>query len=314
MKYQQIKESLLIRISIVGEFLQKNVETLRYFFTPKKNRLLLNFWAPLNNNKVNNINLGDDLNFYIIRKLTNKSIFNLQNIFCQNQENIMVIGSIIEHLTTKNSIIWGSGAMYGGNFQMREFPQKVLAVRGPLSRDYLLSQGVDCPEVYGDPALLLPIIYTPKISKKYKLGIIPHYVDFESEYISKFKNEADVKIIRLRGYTNWKEVIDEICSCEFVVSSSLHGLIISDAYKIPNQWVKFSDKISGGYFKYHDYFLSVGREINPPYIFTHATTLNEILEQKGLYKVITWDPTKLLQVSPFRLKESVSLSRSRANS
>ena len=51
-------------------------------------------------------------------------------------------------------------------------PQKVLAVRGPLSRNYLLENGVDCPDVYGDPALLFPKYYKPHIYKKYKLGII----------------------------------------------------------------------------------------------------------------------------------------------
>ena len=94
-----------------------------------------------------------------------------------------MIGSIIESLANKESIIWGSGAMYGGEKVLYEKPKKVLAVRGPLTRKYLLSQGVDCPEVYGDPALLLPKIYNPLIEKKYKLGVIPHNIDFENEHL-----------------------------------------------------------------------------------------------------------------------------------
>ena len=39
----------------------------------------------------------------------------------------------------------------------------------------------------------------------------------------------------------------------------MHGLIVSDAYNIPNKWVKFNDKINGDDTKYYDYFKSVKR-------------------------------------------------------
>ena len=54
-------------------------------------------------------------------------------------------------------------------------------------------------------------------------------------------------------------VINDILSCEKTISSSLHGLIVSDAYNIPNKWVKFNDKINGDDTKYYDYFKSVKR-------------------------------------------------------
>ena len=72
----------------------------------------------------------------------------------------MCIGSIMDWMTNNESYIWGSGVRDNTN-KLKCKPHKVLAVRGPLSRQYLIDNGVDCPPVYGDPALLLPLITPP---------------------------------------------------------------------------------------------------------------------------------------------------------
>ena len=70
----------------------------------------------------------------------------------------------------------------------------------------------------------------------------------------------DICLISMSKYDKWTDIIDKICSCEFIVSSSLHGLIVSDSYNVPNLWASFpKDNINGGLFKYKDYFSSVGR-------------------------------------------------------
>lgn len=284
-------------ISKILTVFKKVPETFCFLCT--KDKILLNVWMQLSKDNVMHSNFGDDLNYYLMKSLTNKHIFNLSNILVKNKVNILAVGSIIESHTNKDSIIWGSGAMYGGDKRLIEHPRKVLAVRGPLTREYLLAQGIACPEVYGDPALLLPKIYAPQVCKKYKLGIIPHYVDIDSEKLDSLRNDPEVKIINLRGYDDWKKVIDSICECEFVVSSSLHGLIISDSYGIPNQWIRLSDKISGGNFKYLDYFMSVGRDTSKPLSFELGITKEELLLYKESYKPIVWDPQELLSVAPF---------------
>lgn len=74
-------------------------------------------------------------------------------------------------------------------------PNKILSVRGPLTRNRLLKLGINCPESYGDIGLILPYFYYPELKKKYKLGTIPHYIDKEKFNETYMKNDKDVKII-----------------------------------------------------------------------------------------------------------------------
>jgi len=57
----------------------------------------------------------------------------------------------------------------------------------------------------------------------------------------------------------WEHVINEIFSCKYIISSSLHGLICSDAYNKPNLWLD-EFKLDEGDFKFKDYFESQDRK------------------------------------------------------
>ena len=60
------------------------------------------------------------------------------------------------------------------------------------------------------------------------------------------------------------KIIDEINSCQVIISSSLHGIITCHAYNIPCLWYKFSEKIVGDGIKFADYFSSVNiKPYNP---------------------------------------------------
>ena len=278
------------------------INSIFYLFEKKDEVLVLTAYIKQLGPFLKHYNLGDDLNFYMFSELSGKKIYNHKHLLNRSKENIMCIGSIVDGHINRNTLVWGAGAMYGGDRKLKYRPKKVLAVRGPLTREYLLSRGVECPEVYGDPALLLPHIYKPKVEKKYKIGIIPHYIDSEHPWIKKFISDNEsVRVISLTNYADWHDVIDEIYECETIISSSLHGLIISDAYSIPNLWVRFSDKIAGGDFKYKDYFASVNRITQFSIEITDNVTHEMIIERLSEWKPISYNPDKLIESCPFEI-------------
>lgn len=200
-------------------------------------------------------NYGDLLSKYLVEKISGKKVRwvhpKKQSWFKWDKTNYVTIGSIIHH-ASKDSIVWGSGII---DNKQGIAKADFRAVRGPQTRRFLLDLGYECPEVFGDPALLLPNYYYPKDEKKYKLGIIPHYHDFEM-VSENYRNNTEILVIDLMTL-DIEEVTQHIISCEKTISSSLHGVIVSHAYKTPSIWVEFSNKIFGNGIKYRDYLESV---------------------------------------------------------
>ncbi len=250
----------------------------------------------------NTLNWGDLVPFKIIDELfdsdiSEKDVFNVK----QPNGNYSVYSTGSVMLFTKpNSIVWGTGCIDRG--MIGQTPKKVYAVRGPLTRQEFLKKGIDCPEVYGDPALLYPKIYNPKVEKKYKWGIIPHYIEFESA-----RDRESIKNLEKKGFkvidicSGEKEFINELLEVENVISSSLHGLIMADAYGIPNARVNISNKLIGGDFKFKDYYMSVDRKIDLGLQLNKNTSLSEI---KNLYlnREIKFNSELLLKSSPWKIK------------
>ncbi|WP_051197700.1 polysaccharide pyruvyl transferase family protein [Flavobacterium soli] len=210
-------------------------------------------------------NFGDIVTPYIVKKLTGLSpvLFRPSDKLSKYCKHYIMVGSIIGDARTK-STVWGSGIIKqdqyirGGNF---------LAVRGPRTALRIRELGFKEPNVYGDPALLLPLLYKPNSSsKRYKIGIIPHYIDYiEVQNLLSRSSFNDMKVINLLN-NNVENVIEQIILCDKIISTSLHGIIVANAYEIPAMWWKFSDKLSGDDIKFHDYFESVEKfDLTPIY-------------------------------------------------
>ncbi len=253
----------------------------------------MNFRFPWNKNKnddsvflsydAHRNNLGDILSPIIANHFGSKKVIRISKRKSHKVEHYFMIGSILQRCTSK-SIIWGSG-LISENSICKEKPKNVLAVRGPLTRKKLIEQGIECPEIYGDPALLLPEVYpASNIKAKYKLGIIPHFLDKTDPWLKKFSEMSEVKIIDIQNKKPLN-VIDDMLKCEKIISSSLHGLIISDAYKIPSVWIQFTNPIEDDNFKFQDYFASVKRSVNKPFIFNEFKNLDNILQVFEDYEI-----------------------------
>jgi len=222
--------------------------------------------------KALNGNFGDELSKFITEQLINTEkytlVYNKQNI----PLNIVCIGSYI-HMAPHNSYIYGSGVRTLNNIENghKYTNLNVAAVRGPHTRQFLLNRKINVPLTYGDPALLLRKLYTPNkiLELNDKVGIIPHKSNYKY-----YVNKIDMTKYELIDPTEkWNNVIDCICSCKSIVSSSLHGLICADAFDVPNLWLD-EYKLQEGDFKFKDYFASQNRN----YVkITHLNQYDEAL-------------------------------------
>ncbi len=244
-------------------------------------------------------NFGDWIGPLLIQKLFNITCANMIN---QEANHIVyTVGSIIQalnHQNHHNIKIWGSGLMRpliaeNNSALLKKIRSSdILALRGKHTFQEL-SQHMDLDKNYiafGDPALLLPNIYFPKYLKlnQKDICIVPHFMH-KFYFFSRVDLMDNFHIVNVQSEPI--TVINQIISSKICISSSLHGIIIAQAYGIPWVWLKIEDNLltSDEYqdFKFFDFF-SV---MNNPDHFTQlsiysqdisVTSLNTISQQAKL--------------------------------
>jgi len=205
-------------------------------------------------------NFGDFIGPYLISKITNKPVLNVR-LF--QHSGIMAVGSIAHMVDRKNMVMWGSGLMYPlTDEKIRDFKRynpEILSVRGMETAKLLLEAGIDVPNhsFYGDPALIMPLFYKPSVSSPKKIGICPHYVH-KPYFLKNIFIKNSLKIIDVQQ--DVETVVDSISSSSVCISTSLHGLIIAQAYGIPWVWLEISDNpLFGKDFKFKDFFSTLNK-------------------------------------------------------
>lgn len=252
-------------------------------------------------------NWGDDLNKYFFEYVSNVKIVNLpfsQMLKCPNTEVYSLIGSVLSSFRTNNKIVYGTGIM-DPQREILGIPREIISVRGPRTRQVLLENGIDCPECYGDPVLLLPIFYNRRASQVNCGGLILNMGTNSKnfEFINEVIRKYNLKMISMTDYEKWTDVVDEICSCQFIISESLHGLIVAETYGIPNVWVEFMDHPEYWDFKYIDYYESIGKSEE----IIKVKTMEDVeaaIDKAGGWEKGNIDYNELIRLYPFQIHNS----------
>jgi hypothetical protein len=200
------------------------------------------------------MNFGDEITQHIVRKL-----WGLECEWSEPDEcEFVATGSILhilQDIEPKEQVkVWGSGFIKDGppnkNRQLNFY-----AVRGPLTATRTGKSGV----TLGDPGILANLVFQPSNAKRYKVGIVAHYVDAEAQILENIRDREGYLVIDPLQEPH--KVAQDITACEYVLSSSLHGLIFADSFGIPNNWMPLSEDVVGGSYKFEDYYRATNRPL-----------------------------------------------------
>lgn len=228
-------------------------------------------------------NFGDQLTSLLLKRFTG-----LESTWAEPHESeLVMVGSIAEHLPKNyEGVIAGIGKLHKET--QVSFPNAtILGLRGRMTSARKMKS-----VVYGDPALLADEL-VPLPDKEYHLGLVPHWSDTELELNPIFQKFNPI-IIRVTD--NPLNTISQIAKCHKIVSSSLHGIILADAFGIPRRIELAPSMISnsqleGGTFKWEDYHsaidekfeIGVTKEVDHDRIVDKQHELYDMMEEIKSY-------------------------------
>lgn len=154
-------------------------------------------------------------------------------------------------------MIWGTGLLkpVPADFLDRV---ELAALRGPVSESLL---GVTAPAL-GDPGLLADrVVDAP--ARGDRIGLVPHYAQLaDPRWRALAEAHPVLDLIDVRG--DAAAVTARIASCAHVVSSSLHGLVVADAFGVPNTWLDPAGIHAAAKLKFLDYAAGIERALPAP--------------------------------------------------
>ncbi|NLP84323.1 polysaccharide pyruvyl transferase family protein [Microbacterium sp. CFH 90308] len=204
------------------------------------------------------------------------------------RRRLVAVGSIL-HLAEDGDVVWGTGRNGKIPVDRHTFHSlDVRAVRGPLTRDFLLGRGIEVPETYGDPGLLIPFVMPELSQPRVRSGVtvIMNFNDARERSVPGSNIPSQIRVLSARSPV--KTCLRAISESEFVIGSSLHAIVVADALGIPARLVRSSRE---PLFKYEDYFSGTRRDLS------FAATIGDALRM-GPHEPLTFDLSELLDSFP----------------
>lgn len=210
-------------------------------------------------------NFGDLIGPWMVEMLTGRPVVNIKGRKTPTSVvGLATAGSLIASLDRPGLDIWGSGSIRPiskarAAWLAERRPRAIHALRGRKTRWHVVKKlGWEAPKVFGDPAVLLPRLYSPRSRPDAagKTAIVAHYI-----------HKATLGALDRERF-HWVEVqddpdavVDQIATADRVISSSLHGVIVAHAYGVPWTWLTVADQpLGGGAFKFEDHFTTMNRD------------------------------------------------------
>lgn len=198
-------------------------------------------------------NVGDNYGPKVVQYLSGMGV-SARNLNISDEVNVMLsVGSYIQHAKSRG-LVWGTGTVAPLTYKQQVSLTKSLfiGVRGPRTREsILLKYGIN-PQVVGDPGLLVTYSHPSALKKSTKLGFVIHAADLPW-FVKHYPNAYIIP-----NNITFEDYIERLTCCEFIVSSSLHGLIMAHSYGIPCAVIRIGSNIKGEDFKFIDYMQSIG--------------------------------------------------------
>jgi len=225
-------------------------------------------------------NFGDDLNDHLWKLL----LPDIESL--RPNEAILGVGTLQSSYISPNIKkvhVFGSGS-YSGSPHVKEWLNKhdfeFHFVRGPLT-----AREWNCEDkALTDGACLLMLTVlkeiAPTLSKK--IGYIPHHV---SDHLGDIKNIcelADIEYISTK-YFSVPEVISKIKSCDYIISSALHGAIVADLFRKP--WIPTTSGPHIYQYKWNDWCESINVKYKPNQINSYFTrNIRAVVRFENMFK------------------------------
>jgi len=250
-------------------------------------------------------NLGDDLNHWLWPRVLRSDFLKQSGVF-------MGIGSVIhpdhfKRLPPEPPLyIFGAGCRSPRNpLDQINRDYKIGMVRGPLSAQ---AMGLAMDKVGLDAAYAIQ--FTPEyerwqtLPKKHAVTLIPYFRSESLVYYTLIRKLKDWHVMPSSQYGSIHDALRTIASSQFVLTESLHGAILADAFRVP--WMRVwyylerPEDRATGQFKWRDWQKSLD--------IPHIPTLHLPLEP--LRGVSGWKSTVLKPWRTLRYWQHLNIEKS----